>query len=853
MRIRFVALLMVISVFGAEQLWGQKEARLLRFPAIHGNTVVFTYAGDLYAVAAAGGIARKITNDVGFEMFARFSPDGSTIAFTGQYDGNTEVYTMPADGGVPRRLTYTATLDRDDVSDRMGPNNIVMAWKSNSEIVYRSRRIEANDFIGQLYVASVQGGAPVQLPLPRGGFCSFSPDGKKMVYNRVFREFRTWKRYRGGQADDIWLYDFETKKTINLTNNPAQDIIPMWIGDKIYFSSDRDGRDHVKRLNLYSYDLASRETKQLTFFKDFDVKFPSADQTSVVFENGGFLYRLDAVAETVTKIPVSIAEDFAVGRGGSIDVSKNISAFEISPDGNRALFGARGELFTVPAKYGNTRNLTNTSGVHERNAVWSPDGKWIAYISDATGDNEVYVMPQDGSAPGKQLTRNSDTYKFQILWSPDSKKLLWADKMQRLQYVDVESQKVTLVAQATAFEFSDYSWSPDSKWIAFARPEEKVMTTIQLYSVEKKEIYPVTDGWYSSGEPVFSADGKYLFFVSDRTFNPTYSQTEWNHAYGDMEKIYFVTLSADTKSPFAPKSDEVAIKEEKKEPEKKKEAEAKPQVKVSIESLQQRIGVLPVTASSYRHITAVGDKVFYVRRGSRDEKPRLLFYDLEKQKETELGDIGAYEISADGKKMIVSSDGGYAILDLPTARIEVKDKLVLSDLKMNLNRAEEWHQIYYEAWRQMRDFFYDPFMHHVNWEGVKKNYEVLLPFVNHRADLTYIIGEMIGELSVGHSYVGGGDMPKPERIPQGLLGAQLERDAASSYYRIVRILKGQNWDPALRSPLTDIGVEAKEGEYILAVNGKSTKEMQDIYQALVGLLTSGSCITIIGCSGISTS
>ena len=550
-----IMLFLIVSV----PLVAQQEARLLRFPAIHGDKIVFTYAGDLYTVSAAGGVARKITNDVGFEMFARFSPDGSTLAFTGQYDGNTEVYTMPADGGVPKRLTYTATLDRDDVSDRMGPNNIVMAWRNNEEIVYRSRRIESNDFIGQLFIAPVQGGSPVQLPLPRGGFCSFSPDGKQMVYNRVFREFRTWKRYRGGQADDIWLYDFTTKKTVNLTNNPAQDIIPMWIGNNIYFISDRDGRDSVKRLNLYSYDLSSKETKQLTFFKDFDIKFPSADQKSIVFENGGFIYRFDIALEACTKVAISLAEDFVVGRGGVIDVSKNITDFEISPDGNRALFGAHGELFTVPVKNGNTRNLTNTSGVHERNAVWSPDGKSIAYISDASGDNEICVMPQDGSSPGKQLTKNSDTYKFQILWSPDSKKLLWADKMQRLQYVDVESQKVTQVAQAAAFEFSDYCWSPDSKWIAFAKPEEKVMTTIQLYSVEKKEITAVTDGWYSSGEPAFSSDGKYLFFVSDRVFNPTYSQTEWNHSYGDMEKIFFVTLSSETKSPFEPKSDEVSI------------------------------------------------------------------------------------------------------------------------------------------------------------------------------------------------------------------------------------------------------------------------------------------------------
>ena len=416
------------------------------------------------------------------------------------------------------------------------------------------------------------GGPSTQFPLPRGGFCSFSPDGKSMAYNRVFREFRTWKRYRGGQADDIWIYDFDTKTTTNVTNDPAQDIIPMWSGTKIYFASDRDER---KRLNLYVYDTVTRETKKLTQFTEFDVKFPSLGNTAIVFENGGYLYTLDLATEAVKRVPIVINEDFDSGRGGLRDVSKEVTNFEIAPDGSRGLFGARGDVFTVPEKNGTTRNLTATPGVHERNAKWSPDGKWIAYISDATGEDEVYIVPQDGSGPAIQLTKSGDTYKYQIYWSPDSKKILWADKKQRLQFVDIDTKAVTMVAQATAWEFTDYSWSPDSKWIAFARPEEKRMTTIQFYSLEKGSTHEVTDGWFSSGEPVFSADGKYLFFVSARTFNPTYGQTEFNHVYTDMSQIYLVTLAADTPSPFAPKSDEVKIKEEKKEPAKKEEGEKK--------------------------------------------------------------------------------------------------------------------------------------------------------------------------------------------------------------------------------------------------------------------------------------
>lgn len=814
-----------------------QEARLLRFPAIHGDRIVFTYAGDLYTVASTGGVARKITNDIGYEMFARFSPDGKWLAFTGQYDGNTEVYMMPSEGGVPRRLTYTATLDRDDVSDRMGPNNIVMTWRDDKTVVYRSRRIERNDFIGQLFYASVEGGIPEQLPVPRGGFTSFSPDKKKMAYNRVFREFRTWKRYRGGQADDVWIYDFTTKQITNVTNNPAQDIIPMWSGNKIYFMSDRDSR-----MNLFVYDLDTKQTRKLTNFTEFDVKFPSLGDKAIVFENGGYIYRLDLATERAEKVPVSIHEDLSIGRGGWRNVSKEVTNFEIAPDGNRALFGARGDVFTVPAKHGNTRNITGTSGVHERNSKWSPDGKWIAYVSDATGEDEIYIAPQDGSGPAVQVTKNADTYKYQPYWSPDSKKLLWADKKLRLQYVDIETKNVTLVSQAKAWEHSDYSWSHDSKWVTFAQVEEKQMPTVYIYSLEAAKAYPVTDGWFSSYGPTFSADGKYLFFVSDRSFRPTYGNTEWNHVYNDMAGIYFVTLSKDTKSPFAPKSDEVKIaaapaakpdagksdkKDEKKEP-------AKPSMKVDPDGLQSRIAALPVSPGSYRNLESVGEKLYYVRNSTRQEKATLMMYDLEKQKETELGEFNGFEISADKKKMIVGGGGSFSIIDLPSGKIDAKEKLNLGDMKVQLDRRAEWDQIFNESWRQMRDFVWDPNLHAVDWKKMKGTYAQLLSHVNHRTDLTYVIGEMIGELNLGHAYVGGGDYPKPERIALGLLGAKIERDPASKYFRISRILKGQNWDASLRSPLTDIGVDAREGDFIIAIDGKPTNAIKDMYEALVG-------------------
>jgi tricorn protease len=812
-----------------------EEARLLRFPTVHDDSVVFTYAGNLYAVPAAGGTARRLTSHDGYEMFARFSPDGKQLAFTGQYDGNTEVYLMPAEGGVPRRLTYTATLKRDDVSDRMGPNNIVIGWKHDGKhVLFRSRMRSFNDFIGQLYLVGTDGGLPEPLELPRGGFASFSPDDSKLAYNRVFREFRTWKRYRGGMADDIWVYDFKTKKTENITSNDAQDIIPMWHEGRIYFLSDRDD---MKRMNLYVYDTKDKSTKQLTEFKEFDVKFPSLGNKAVVFENGGWLYTLDLATHKVQKVQVFINDDLNTGRGGLRDVSKSVSSFDISPDGKRALFSARGEVFTVPAQHGPTRNLTNSCGIHERDATWSPDGKWIAFISDATGEDEIHVVPQDGSDVAKPVTSGADTYKYAIDWSPDGKKLLWADKKNRLQFVDVATKQVTPVAQSKRGEIRAYGWSPDSKWVTYARPEVDSLEKVWLYSVEQKQNFEVTDGWQDSGRPCFSGDGKYLFFVSERDFNPIYSQTEFNHAYLDLAKIYFVTLAKETKSPFEPKSDEVGDKPAAPAP-----AAGPVTVKIDLDGLKERVLGLPISPANYFRLHSVGSAIYYMRRGSKDGAAQLLTFDLATLKETGLGPVSNYEISADGKKMIVAKDGQYGIIDLPHGPITLGEPLKLTGLEMKLDRQAEWRQIFAECWRQERDFFYDPGLHGVDWKAVRRKYEPLVAHVQHRADLTYVIGEMIAELNAGHAYVGGGDLPEVRRIGTGLLGAELRRDPETKYYQITRILKGANWDNGLRSPLTEIGVDVKEKEYVIAVDGRPANEVNNVYELLLN--TPGRQVTL---------
>ncbi len=806
-------------------LLAQEGTGLLRFPTIFGDQIVFTYAGDLYSVSSEGGTARRLTSDEGYEMFARFSPDGQTIAFTGQYDGNTEVYTIPARGGVPKRLTHTATLGRDDIADRMGPNNIVMAWTPDGKgITYRSRSVSFNSFIGQLFSVPQEGGLSEQLPLPSGGFCSYSPDGKKLAYNRIFREFRTWKYYRGGMADEIWIHDFETRETVNITENEVQDIIPMWHGDDIYFLSDRD-----RTMNLFVYHTRTGETEKLTDFTKYDIKFPSLGKEYIVFENGGYLYKFHLASGDYEQVPVYIHNDQLFARNEFKDASKFIRDRDLSPDGERALLSARGEIFTLPAENGFTRNLTSTPGVHEREAVWSPDGKYIAYLSDQTGEYEICMQKHDGSGEPVQLTSGNQNYMYSIKWSPDSKNILWSDRKFRLRYVHIEDKKVTLVRQGELGELRDYDWSPDSKWIVFTDTEKNGFDAVYLYNLESGKITPVTDGFYDSDNVAFSPDGKYLYFSSSRNFNPVYSNTEWNHAYVNMEKIYLVTLSEEIPNPFAPENDDIEKKEDKKG---EKDTDSKV-TRIDLEGIGERILALPVEDGNYFSLQPAKDKIYYLYMATGGNGFQAKVFDLKKKKETELGQNIQFRLSANQSKMLVKKGDQYAIIDAPSGSISMDKPMDLSEMKVHVDYQKEWAQIFDESWRQLRDFFYVENMHGLDWEAMKQKYQPLVPHIAHRNDLTYVIGEMIGELNVGHAYVlSGEDRPSPERVKAGLLGADISKDA-SGYFKVDKILKGANWDKKLRSPLTEVGVNVKENHYILAVNGNSTKEVKDLYSMLV--------------------
>ncbi len=807
------------------QLSAQEEARLLRFPTVSGNQLVFSYAGDLYSTGIDGGMAHKLTSHNGYEMFPKFSPDGSEIAFTGQYDGNTEVFKIPAAGGVPQRLTYTATLGRDDIGDRMGPNNIVMTWTPDGKsVVYRSRKKSFNDFRGQLYSVDTSGGLSKEIPLSDGGFSSYSPDGNKLAFNWVFREFRTWKYYRGGMADDIRVYDFKSGKVDKITDSPAQDVFPMWIGKDIYFVSDRD-----RTANLFAYDTETKATRKVTNFTDYDIKFPSHSDTHIAFEKGGYIYLFDVKTQESKKLTIHIGNDEPWSRSEWKDASKTISGAALAPNGERVVFSARGDVWSLPATNGITRNLTSTSGVNERGADWSPDGKHIAYISDKTGEFEIYMENQDGSGDPVQLTSGGNTYIFSLEWSPDSKKILYHNKNRELCYLDVDTKKVTVVETSDRSTRFSYSWSPDSKWITYTRPQAD-MTVIRLYNLDTKKSHVVTEEWYESSSPSFSRDGKYLLFTSARDFNPVYSETEWNHAYVDMSRIYMITLAKETPSPFAPENDVVKLEDEAK----KDTTDSKvKEVKIDLDGIQDRVLSLPVSASNYYGVTGVGDKVYYNTRSEADKATRMMVYDLKAKKETELGTNVSYTISPNGKKMLVRMDGKWGVIDLPTAKINIEKPIDLSQMKVFVDLKAEWQQMYDEAWRHMRDFFYDPGMHGVNWNDVYKKYNQLVPYIGHRSDLAYITGEMIGELNVGHAYSQNGEKPEPERIKTGLLGAEISRDK-SGYFRIDEILKGANWSKALASPLRAVGVNVNEGDYIISIDGTSVTTTDDIYQLLVG-------------------
>jgi len=807
--------LTIIALFSLSLFARAEEAKLLRFPNIHGEKVVFCYGGDLYLVHANGGVARQLTSHIGYEMFPHFSPDGSMIAFTAQYDGNTEVYVIPAEGGIPKRLTFTATMSRDDIGDRMGPNNIVMGWTPDGKsIVFRNKANGLSGFVGQLMTVPVKGGLPSEIPLMHGGFNSFSPDGKKLAYNYIQREFRSWKRYQGGMADDVRIFDFSTKKSERITDNPYQNVFPMWTkdGSKIYYTSDRDNH-----MNLYVYDVKSKSTEQLTFHKEFDIKFPSIGENTVVYENGGCLYKWDPVQKKEVKIPVEIKNDLLYDRPEWKDLSTSARGFSLSTNGERLLLSARGDIFSIPAKEGITYNLTNTSSSNNRIPAWAPNGSGYAYVSDKEGEFNIYFH-ETATGKERKLT-DIQGYIFSFKWSPDSKKILWSEKRNTLNLLDVATGKNEVIEQSGHGSLHSFSWSPDSKLITYTLPTS-TMSVVMVYDTRDKKKIQITDTWYSSGSSNFSKEGKHLLFTSNRSFSPTHGATEFNHVYTNMTKVYILPITNDAFIPLAPKNDQVVPSGS---PAEKKE-ESKELV-YNFDNIARKIVELPFPGGMYMNLHLIGTNVYYNSRGGTS------IYDLESKKTTELQ--ANITFGYDYKKAIAVSGNKTQVIDIPKAAVTISNPINLSGVKKLVNYKEEWKQIFHETWRQMRDFFYAKNMHGVDWNAVYHRYAPLVSHVAHRSDLTYLIGEMISELNVGHAYSQNGEHPQAQRISTGLLGATFSKDK-SGYFKVESVVEGANWDKATRSPLTMPGVDVQAGDFILTINGRSLKELDNIYEYLVG-------------------
>jgi len=697
------------------------------------------------------------------------------------------------------------------------------------------------------------------LPVPRAGLTSFSPDGKKIAYNPVSTEFRTWKRYRGGWLMYIGIYDLEKNTYEELPLRNVNDMFPMWYRDAIYFASDRDGV-----VNLYRYDLKTKQTRKLTDYREYDVKWPSLGPGAIIYENGGYLYALDLETYKASKVAVTVAGDLITVRPEIKTVSNLIRTYSLSPTGVRALFGARGDIFTLPVKQGSVRNLTDTPGVHELNPVWSPDGKWIAYLSDRTGEYELYLMPQKGGEEVR-ITSDGGVYRYGPIWSPDSKKLLYWDKMLRLYYVDIDERKPVLIDQGE-YGFGGGlvpgDWSPDSRWVAYSKAGRGFTSTIYLYSLADRKITKLTDEFYDSFNPVFDQNGKYLYFLSDRYFYPSSGAFDQRFNYYHMTGIFAVTLQADEPSPFAPRSDEEEVKEEKAEKKgeekpdagqaaaqekrveaAKEEKEAKPKepqpIKIDLEGIQRRIAAVPIPGGTYSRLQARKDKFFYLstpfeaQQAGQPGPPRprntLFVYDVkEREGKPVLEGINDYDLDKEGKKVIYRAQNTYGVVEAVPGKAKVGEgTLNVASLQVRVTPREEWKQMFREAWRIERDFYWDPNMKGLNWEQLGKRYEALLPYVSHRSDLNYIIGEMIAELSTSHTYVSGGEMPEVKRVGVGLLGADFE--ISHGFYRLKKIYQGESWNPQTRAPLAEPGLKVKEGDYIIAVNGQTVKASESIY------------------------
>jgi tricorn protease len=839
------------------------DTRLLSEPAISADRIAFIYANDLWTCGLDGKNVRRLTSDVGVESSPAFSADGRWIAFSAQYEGNTDVYVVGADGGVPKRLTWHPG---NDVAVGFTPDSKSVLFTSPRN-VYTARYT-------QLFTVPVDGGAEELLPIPHSDRAVYSPDGKRIAYNPLGPRFLQWKRYRGGTVSQVWLYDTATH-AIEKVPQPASrvnDAGPMWLGDSVYFRSDREGE-----FNLWSYDTKSKALKRLTSHTDFPVLNASAGAGKIVYEQAGYLHLYDPASGSARKLTIGVAADLPETRPRFAKETKDrkyIRDFSISPTGVRVAMDFRGEIVTIPAEKGDVRNLTNSPGVHERSPIWSPDGRSIAYFTDDSGEYALWIESQNGKGePKKFKLSGAGFYEFPA-WSPDSRKIAFVDNSRTLYWLDTGTGAMKKVASDYFYGPIKYlhpAWSPDSKWIAYAINNPAYVNRVYAYSLEQEKAFPVTDGLSDASEPVFDRSGKYLYFLASTDAGPV---NNWfSLETNDLKitrSIWLAVLDKSLPNPLVKESDEEKgaapadeSKEKKKETaddeketkkgngdktdvksdEKPKKAEAVAPTRIDFDGIAYRIIDLPVPVAEISNLQAGPEgQVFFLR--TSDEKNALQRFDLKDRKtETMLPDVDNYEISSDGKKVVYVAKDEWAVAGTSGKKIDTSEakSLKTAAIEVKVDPRAEWKEMFEDAWRINRDYFYDPNMHGVDWKAMRARYAQFLPDIAVRQDLNRVLRWMLSELTVGHSYItNNGDTTETKSVPGGLLGADYEID--NGRYRFRKVYGGLNWNPKLRSPLTEPGVNVKAGEYLLAVGGKDVKPPANLYSFFEN--TSGKLIEI---------
>ncbi|MCI0516043.1 S41 family peptidase [candidate division KSB1 bacterium] len=807
------------------------EGRFMQYPDIRGDKIVFTYEGDLWLLNQTGGMATRLTNHPATEFAAKISPDGKWLAFTGGYDAGNPVYLMPIDGGVPQRITY-------HISGQVvtwTPDGKKIIFRSGFENIYRP--------ITKLFSVSPAGELPVALPVPRGVLCSFSPDGKKMVYNTRGREEYYWKRYKGGQYQDIWLYDFNQQQFTPLTTYIGKNSYPMWIGDQMYYVSDQGPQGIA---NIYRYDFATKKIEAVTHYTDFDVQMPASDGQKIVFLHSGYLQLLEPATGKIQKITVQLPTDRWQLAERTVNPKAYIHAMAITNNGKTAVFEARGEVFLVPADQNQiTRNLTRSASTRERYSQISPDGKSLAFFSDKTGEYELYVKSLEPEGDWVPLTKGLKTTCYHLEWAPDSKKILFGTKEFAIFYVDVATRKLVKIDASNQlkndefyWEISDYNWSPDSKWVVYSFVQFNRNSKIFLYSLEQQKIYPVTDDFYDNLNPVFDANGQYLYFLSYRNFDVQMDVFEDNHIIPNPVQVMLVQLKAGQKPPFEKKpKDEKTVADET--------------FRIDLDGLATRIFSLPVEAGNYFYLKAGKGLVTWaaVDDFSEDEYDRIFkpgheaklelhVFNTGEEKEVVLEEkISDWRLSSSGEHFVVKKADDYFTgkLDKLFDSKKLGEKLVFDQMTYRVEPQAEWGQIFNDTWRWYRDFFYDPDMHGRDWEKIGANYRAYLPQLNSREDLNWLLSQMVGELCVSHTYIGGGDQGPQTRpdnpVFTGLLGAELAPDN-SGYYQFTKIFGPTDLNRDLKSPLVRPDLDVKSGDFLIAIDGHEVKAPANPYQYL---------------------